>query len=136
MIIGLGCDVAKVDRFKDWPNFTKDRLLKVFSEEELLYCFSDKNLILQRMAICFSVKESFFKAFSSVLVKLNKTKNEFSFMFACKLIQFSKRTWDAPMLKIDWNSFEEKIQNKLPQISVDVSVSHESDFVFTTVILY
>lgn len=135
MILGLGCDVAKVERFKDWPNFTKDRLLKVFSEEELLYCFSDKNLILQRMAICFSVKESFFKAFSSVLVKSNKTQREFSFMFSCKLIQFSKTTWDVPILKIDWLSFEKKIHDKLPEISVDASVSHESDFVFTTVIL-
>ncbi len=136
MILGLGCDIVKVDRFEDWPNFTKDRLLKVFSEQELNYCFSDKNLILQRMAICFSVKESFFKAFSSFLVKSNKTEHEFSFMFACKLVEFTKTTWDVPTLKIDWLSFEEKIQDKLPVISVDISVSHESDFVFTNVILH
>ncbi|MFH1643940.1 MAG: 4'-phosphopantetheinyl transferase superfamily protein [bacterium] len=136
MFFTIGCDIAKVDRFKDWPNFSKNRLLKIYSEQELQYCFSDQNLILQRLAVCFSVKESFFKAFSSFLVKSNKTKNEFSFMFACKLIEFTKTTWDVPTLKVDWKSFEQKIEDKLPEIFVDVSISHESDYVFTTVILH
>lgn len=135
MIFTIGCDVAKVDRFKDWPNFDKDRLLKVFFEQELEYCFSDKNLILQRMAVCFAVKESFFKALSSFLVKSNLTKHEFSFMFSCKLVQFTKTTWDVPTIIVDWSSFEKKIQSKLPEIKVDVSVSHENDYVFATVIL-
>jgi len=136
VILGLGCDVTKVKRFKKWPDYSQEHLLKIFSKEERQYCFSDKNLILQRLAVCFASKEAFFKAFSSVLVKLNLTSIEFSFMFACKFVSFSKTTWDVPILKIDWLAFEKKIKHRLPQFSVDLSVSHESDFVFSVVILY
>lgn len=136
MILCLGVDIVKVDRLNRWPDFSRKQLLKIFSEEELDYCFSNDNLTIQRMAVCFSVKESFFKALSSSLVKLNMTTTTFTFMFACNYVSFSKTTWGVPVLKIDWVSFEKKINHKLPNIMSEVSVAHEKDYTYSSVILY
>ncbi|MCF7799536.1 holo-ACP synthase [Candidatus Babeliales bacterium] len=132
MILGIGTDIIKVSRFEKWQNFSKDQLLRIFSEQELADC-SPFNL--ESLAARFATKEAFFKAFSASLVKLNFTQNTFSFMFSCQHVWVEKTLLGVPILKINWQAFEYKIGYKLPNFEVEISFSHEKDYVVSFVII-
>ena len=135
MILGIGTDIIKITRLKKLSSFSNNELSKVFSIKELSYCFDNDNLICSRLAVCFSVKESFYKALSSALVKLNLNKVSFSFLFAAKNVSFLKTDWQTPILDINWKCFEKKINNKIPKVNCDISVSHEVDYVVSYIII-
>ncbi|MFA5074696.1 MAG: holo-ACP synthase [Candidatus Babeliales bacterium] len=142
MILGIGTDIIKVSRFEKWQNFSKDQLLRIFSEEELEDCKlknSENNFCnqynLESLAARFAAKEAFFKAFSSSLVKLNFTQNTFSFIFSCQHACVEKTLFGVPILKINWKKFENKIERKLPNFDIELSFSHEKDYVVAFVII-
>ena len=135
MILGVGTDIVQVDRFKSWQNYSKKQFLQIFSENELNDCAGGKELNLECLASRFAAKESFFKALSASLVKLNLTENEFSFMFACQNVEMIKPVWGVPQLKIDWKVFEQKVGNQLPNLQVDLSISHEKSFAISFVVI-
>jgi holo-[acyl-carrier protein] synthase len=128
MILGIGTDIVSIKRFKKWEKFSHDQLRKIFSAEEL-------KLDFVRLAARFAAKEAFFKALSAALIKLNLTKNEFSFLFFCKNVEVKNGTWDVPFFVINWQAIEEKIGAKLPKISVELSLSHEKDFAIAFVLM-
>ena len=140
MILGIGSDIVQVDRFNSWTDFSHERLLKVFSESELKDCLFSSSLdtkkyIPQKLASRFAAKEAFFKALSATLVSLGYTQHTFPLLFACKHISLVKTTWGVPTLKINWQAFEEKIQQNLPKISVNVSIADEHNHVVAFVTL-
>jgi phosphopantetheine--protein transferase-like protein len=157
MIFGLGTDIVDVSRFVSWADAPEARVLKIFSEQELIDCLQDSNktsqdlpsniqvavkisdappkYIPEKLAARFAAKEAFFKALSSALVKLNLTNQEFSLMFACRHVQVSKTTWGVPVLLVDWVAFEEKIGSKIPKFQVDLSISHEKNCALAVVIV-
>ena len=139
MILGIGTDIAQVERFKSWLNYSEKQLLRVFSEQELEYCCDFKNKSkyrLESLASRFAAKESFFKALSATLVKLNLTQNKFSLLFTCQNIEVVKTTWDVPKLKVNWEAFEEKVGRKLSNFNVELSISHEKNYVVSYVLIW
>lgn len=135
MILGIGTDIVKISRFNSWINFSKQQLLNVFTQQELNDIFIDKKFNLQALASRFAVKEAFYKAFSSTLVKLNLNKKEFLFLFTCKNIEIIKLDWGVPILKINYSAFEDKLGVKIPKLNIDISISHEKDFAVSFVII-
>lgn len=63
MILGIGTDLIEVFRLeKLYQDHGKEKLLKIFSLEELNYCLQSVTRA-QRLALRFAVKEACFKAF-------------------------------------------------------------------------
>ena len=122
-VLGIGCDIVSVKRVKSWD--------KVFSPEEIDFCGDH----MPGLAARFAAKEAFFKALSSALIKLNLTKNEFSFLFLCKYVQVKSGFWEVPFLDVNWSAIEEKINAKLPVLNVELSMSHEKEFAMATVVI-
>lgn len=135
MILGVGADIVQVDRFNSWKKYSKDQLLRVFSEQELKFGLKDGEYSLEFLASRFAAKEAFYKALSQTLVNLKLTKNIFPFLFACKHVEVIKPVWGVPELKVDWEAFEEKIENELPELSTLISLSHEKSHVVAFVII-
>lgn len=128
MILGVGTDIVRVDRFERWKDFTPYYLRRVFSEQEILDCSDDGTFDRQSFAARFAAKEAVFKALSASLVKLGLTNYEFSFLFFCKYIQVTKPVWDVPQAIVDWNAIEARIGESLPPLQIDLSISHEQGY--------
>jgi phosphopantetheine--protein transferase-like protein len=135
MILGIGTDIVKVDRFVLWRKYSTTQLGRVFSKNELKECLIDNTLNIQRMAVRFAAKEAFYKALSKLLIKFNFTKQSFSFLFCCRYCEVKKMIWGVPVLQIDWEAFEKKIGETLPKINVELSLSHEERYAVAFVIL-
>ncbi len=140
MFLGIGTDIVEVARFKSWQNYSKTKLLRVFSEQELNYCLckSDQDSCsynLQCLASRFAAKEAFFKALSATLVKLNLTHQEFPFLFACQNVEIVKTVWDVPELNVNWKAFEKKVGERLADLEVKLSISHEKAYVVSFVVI-
>lgn len=135
MILGIGTDIVKVSRFNSWKNLDKNKFRHLFSEQELKLCYKKANLDYQSLASRFAAKEAFYKALSSSLIKLNLNKKEFLFLFSCKNVEILKEEWGVPKFKINWDAFEEKIGIKIPQLNVDLSISHEKKYAIAFVVI-
>lgn len=65
MVIGLGIDIIEIDRIKDSVDKYGDQFLqKVYTPNELKYCFSKSNKY-QHLAARFAAKEAIYKAIST-----------------------------------------------------------------------
>jgi phosphopantetheine--protein transferase-like protein len=160
MILGIGTDIVQVDRFKSWANFSQEKLLRVFSEQELEYCCvrmvrqahherlnlekvsvrpelveGCERFNLESLASRFAAKEAFFKALSASLVTLKQIQTTFSFLFACQNVEVIQDDWQVPTFKVNWSNFEEKIGTKLPKFQTHLSISHEKNYSVAFVIL-
>ncbi|GAG59168.1 unnamed protein product, partial [marine sediment metagenome] len=65
MIFGIGIDSVEIKRFAYWRQFNKKTLQRIFSSEEIDYCFITPVKSAERFAVRFAVREAFFKAYSS-----------------------------------------------------------------------
>jgi phosphopantetheine--protein transferase-like protein len=135
MVLGVGTDIVEVKRFDCWQKYSVAQLERVFSKSELKECVIDNIPNAQKMAVRFAAKEAFYKALSRVLVKFNFTQRSFSFLFCCQFCETVKTIWDVPVLKVDWSAIEKKIGEKLPEINVELSISHEERYAVAFVIL-
>ncbi len=140
MILGIGVDIAEIDRFERFKQYSKVRLLEVFTEQELVECnqqYPQGSLanINEFYASRFAAKEAFYKALSNALVKLKITSSTFSFAFARVYVEVVRTTWDLPALKVNWGEFEKKIGKNLPKIEAHLSLSHEKNQAIAVVLL-
>ncbi|HBS48543.1 TPA: hypothetical protein DEO28_01415 [Candidatus Dependentiae bacterium] len=136
MILGIGTDIVENSRFSEWKSYSDEKLSSIFSPEEINFLMANPNLKTEQyFASRFAAKEAFFKSLSNTLIHLKLNSTTFSFQFARKHVEVILETWDIPTLKIDWKSFEEKIDKTIPQIKTDLSISHEKNYSIAFVIL-
>lgn len=136
MLLGIGVDIVQVSRFNNWVDYPKAQLLRVFSQAELDEIFSGTyELVTQRMATRYAAKEAFYKALSSTLVKLKQTKKEIPFSSTCKAVIVKSGEWETPSFEINWDFFEQKLDFKIPEVEVNLSLSHEKDYAIAYVII-
>jgi holo-[acyl-carrier protein] synthase len=64
MIRGIGVDTIEIKRFALWHTYSRKKLARIFSSEEIDYCLSDKNKSAQRFAVRFAAREALYKALS------------------------------------------------------------------------
>lgn len=139
MIMGIGTDIVRVDRFSAWETWSSEKLAKVFGKQELQLCAVDgfyRRYLQQKLASRFAAKEAFFKAFSSLLVQLNATEQQFSLLFAARHVQVLKSSWGVPVLHVKWAVFEKKLKRTLPFIDVQLSLSHEKEYAVAFVVCH
>lgn len=125
-MLSLGVDVVEIERFKDWPKFSRKTLSKIFDESEIDYCLSNKAKSAERFASHFAAKEAFFKA---VCPLLSETK---SLLFVLKNINLERDSLGIPNLCVNWPTLKLKYDG-IPRIIV--SISHSKTVTFATVIL-
>ena len=64
MILGIGVDTIEIKRFALWHTYSRKKLARIFSQEEIEYCLQDKNKSAQRFAVRFAAREALYKALS------------------------------------------------------------------------
>ncbi len=65
MIVGIGVDTVEIDRFALWHTYSRKKLSRIFSQEEIDYCLSSNNKSAERFAVRFAAREALYKVFFS-----------------------------------------------------------------------
>src|SRR5581483_689091 len=100
MKIYMGTDIVSVIRFQEWHLFSQQKLLRIFSQEEINYCLTNSTSRPERFAVRFAAREAFYKALcsmdaeASVVAKAmsDKTPNkQIPFLTVCSSIVISKK---------------------------------------------
>ena len=63
-MIGLGIDAVEIERFTHWSTFSHQKLKRLYTHQELLYCLSIPEKAAERFAVRFAAKEALYKALS------------------------------------------------------------------------
>jgi len=122
MILGIGIDLVEIDRFKAWTDYSKDKLLKLFSESEVEYCLENSKKSAERLAARFATREAFYKAFSQMA-----PDNDIPFLELCKLVKISANKKGAPLLLANWPIIRQKTDLSLdPEPLCWISITHTS----------
>lgn len=124
MIKGIGIDLAEIRRFAHWHTY-HEKLLKVFSQEEIDYCLQDQTLAAARFATRFAAKEAFYKAISPHLPQA------MSFQSACKYCQVTTSP-TGPRLNVAWKALGLSLETP-PQ--AHLSLTHTATTAGAVVIL-
>jgi holo-[acyl-carrier protein] synthase len=64
MILGIGVDTIEIERFALWRSYSRKKLLRIFSSQEIDYCLEKSNQSAERFAVRFAVREALHKALS------------------------------------------------------------------------
>ncbi len=110
MILGIGIDSVEVERFSSWSNYTPEKLLKIFSKEEIDYCQNIPAKSAERFAARFAAREAFFKATSQMA-----PGNKIPFLTLCRMLCVSSIPGQSPRLKVDWPSLSRKLISPVPE---------------------
>lgn len=70
MLTAIGIDAVEIVRFEPWIAYSRRRLTRVFSQEEISYAFSCPAKSAERLAARFAAKEALFKALSQAGYKV------------------------------------------------------------------
>lgn len=62
MIKGIGIDAVEIERFAQFYTYSRARLSRIFSTEEIDYCLSAPVKSAERFAARFAAKEALYKA--------------------------------------------------------------------------
>ncbi len=62
MIVGIGVDTIEIDRFSQWQTYSRQKLLRIFSSQEIDYCLEKSNQSAERFAVRFAAREALYKA--------------------------------------------------------------------------
>ena len=104
---GIGVDIENIERFK---TLDKSILNKIFTKNEINYCFSKKEPSLH-LAARFSGKEAIFKALNSII----------DLKFNYKEIEILNDLKGAPYVVIN------KKQKNVKDLLIKISLSHCND---------
>jgi len=131
MIVGIGIDAVEVERFELWKTFSKEKLLKIFSEKEIEYCLENSAKSAERFAARFAAREAFFKAFCQMV-----PDHTVPFLTLCKLATVQTNQKGVPQLVIDWPLLTEKLGISLnPRPKCWLSITHTDNQSTTMVII-
>ena len=106
--LGVGTDIENVDRFYKFNNENNKFLKKIFTKNELSYCFSKKDAA-NHLAARYTGKEAIIKAINN----LDQTVIEF------KDIEILNDKKGAPFVKL--------YKQELKDIDIKISLSHCKD---------
>ncbi len=121
MIYGIGIDLVKIERMKDVVDkWGKKFLERVFTENEIAYCYEKKNPCLS-LAVRFAAKEALIKAMGSEIpVSLTD-------------IEVINSPDGKPIIKVNGKLERFFKRKKIKQIAL--SLSHEKDYGVACVVL-
>jgi holo-[acyl-carrier protein] synthase len=124
MKVTCGTDIIEVERIKKCINeLGKKFINRIFTENEIKYCESKKELKYQHYAARFAAKEAFSKALGTGLSG-----------FSLKDIYIVNDDKGKPTL-IAENKAAEIVKEKFGECSIHVSLSHEKEYAIAFVII-
>ncbi len=130
MIGGVGCDIVDVSRMKRWVNDEK-MLRYIFNEKEIIGTDSEKKYSEQKRcehyAVRFAAKEAFAKALGTGMSG-----------FSTKDVFITNDENGAPILHIENKAkdiFEKRIEKKIDDCKIFVSLSHEKSNAIAFVVI-
>lgn len=134
MILGVGIDATEIDRFIPWCSFSQKKLQRIFSEQEIDYCFSVQHQLTQakRLAARFAVREALYKALHQVA-----PGNGIPLLTLCKKISVEHKNSASPQLIIDWDYIHSVIPKlaKKDGIKTHLSITHTNVVVTVIIVL-
>ncbi|MCA9770357.1 4'-phosphopantetheinyl transferase superfamily protein [Candidatus Dependentiae bacterium] len=134
MIVGIGIDTTEINRFIAWSNFSQKKLLRIFSEQEIIYAFNNShiNKKAERLAARFAAREAFYKALHQMA-----PGNTVPLLTLCKKIEVEYKKGMSPQLIVDWDALKQYIKNSqtLPRIKSHLSITHSKNSATAMVIL-
>lgn len=122
-MLSLGIDTEEIERFIEWTQYSNDRLLRIFSKEEIAYCREEPVKTAERMAARFAAKEAFYKAVSRLL------KDPLTFMRVGPLCSVVKEDNGRPELEVAWKHLD------LPPLMAHISLTHTATLATAIVII-
>lgn len=99
MIIGIGIDMVEISRFTLWQTFSRNRLERIFSAQEIDYCLAAPIKSAERFAARFAAREAFFKALG------HGQYQQVPFLTMCKKVSVVNGVSGVPFLQVDWQFF-------------------------------
>lgn len=119
MKIQCGTDIIEINRIKEAIEELGDNFKnKIYTQKEIEYCESKKQVKYQHYAVRFAAKEAIFKAISGFL----EDKYEISW----KNVQVENDEKGKP--KVKW------LNIKFDNIQIDISLSHCKQYAVATVV--
>lgn len=122
----IGIDSVSVQRFEHWHTYSKARLKRIFSDEEIGYCLSNNKQSAPRFAVRFAVKEAFLKALSNAF-----PEQRFLLLTVCKQVSVIKRENGSTDLQIDWKA----LMPDAAHLHSSVSLTHTREIATAIVLL-
>ena len=121
MKINCGTDIIEIDRVKEAIERLENRFLnKIFTQKEIEYCESKKQMKFQHYAARFAAKEAVFKAISSNL--------ENKYQIGWKNIEVKNNKQGKPTVEF--------LDIKVDGIkSIDISISHCKNYAIAMVVI-
>lgn len=135
MIVGIGTDLVTIERFNSWQQFSQQRMLRIFTSDELIYAQkASGGYVLERLAARFAAKEAFFKAFSAMIVA-KQIAQAVPFLTVAPLVEVRRHSIGVPRLLVDWDNLSRAMGVALPSVEVHLSLTHERSHALAFVIL-
>lgn len=120
-MIGLGIDAVEIERFTHWSTFSHQKLKRLYTDQEILYCLSISEKAAERFAVRFAAKEALYKALSPLCTSLPLL----AFFSFCEVTLHR----GIPAFHLEW----EKLG--LPELSVVLSLTHTKSTAIAVVLL-
>lgn len=128
MILGIGIDTTEIERFNDWHTYTKEKLQKIFSDEEISHCLKSETKSAERFAVRFAAREALFKSLGSY-----KPDHTVPFLTLCKKTKILQNQNGVPYVELDWHYIKD--QMNLDQCNIFISMTHAKDTATAWIIL-
>jgi len=119
MILGIGIDIIEIERFLQWHQFSKTRLRRIFSEQEIAYCLSSAKKSAERFAVRFAAREALYKALMAM-----SPDHQIPLLTLCRYIAIQSHRNGMVFITIDPVWFEQSFSMTLNGIRIHLSVSH------------
>jgi holo-[acyl-carrier protein] synthase len=113
MILGIGVDTVDIERFALWHTYSRKKLLRIFSPQEIDYVLSNPQKSAERFAARFAAREALYKALSYAL-----PHKKIPFLTLCSHTLITKIN-SRPYLTI-----QDGLNIDLDKIIIHLSLSH------------
>lgn len=123
-MITLGIDAVEIERFNTWSTYSLTKLSRIFTHDELAYCFEIPNKSAERFAVRFAAKEALYKAVFPLL------EHPLPLLYIFKHCEVVKERHGMPALRVNWLALSLK---KPPQITL--SLTHTRLTAFAVVVI-
>lgn len=136
MIYGLGCDIVTISRFAGWESYTREKLAKVFTEQEIAeYAqLTTTQAKVEFLASRFAVKEAFYKALCQYMTSQGQEKMP-AFAQVRTLVQVQKTVSGVPILDINWEALRTVFPGMPDNLQAQCSLSHETEYAMAMVVI-
>jgi phosphopantetheine--protein transferase-like protein len=135
MIFGIGTDLVATERFIPWTTFNYERLMRIFSPQEIADATTAGVILPEKLAVRFAAKEAFYKALSAAMGTLGKTMPPMSLLALCGNVHVVRGHLGAPYLLVNWGYLNTLFACTLPSMTVHVSLSHEKTVAVAFVVI-